>query len=84
MGQRFPDFKVRVKDGNLIVSTVWGKMRDILSVGDKVLKINGRQTKKYDFCESITQGIPELKGKRSVNMTIQTEQGEKIDRYKKK
>ena len=84
LGQRFPDFRVRVKDGNLIVSTVWGKMRDILSVGDKVLKINGRQTKKYDFCESITQGIPELKGKRSVNMTIQTEQGEKIVRYKKK
>ena len=48
------------------------------------MKINGRQTKKYDFCESITQGIPELKGKRSVNMTIQTEQGEKIVRYKKK
>lgn len=75
---------MRVKDGNLVVSAVWGKMRDILSIGDKVLKIDGKQTENYDFCESITQGIPELKGKKSVKMTIQTEQGEKVVRYKKK
>ena len=49
-----------------------------------MLKIDGKQTGNYDFCESITQGIPELKGKKSVKMTIQTEQGEKVVRYKKK
>lgn len=81
--REYPDFDIRVKDGDLIVSVVWEKMKDVLEVGDKVLKINGKRARKYDFCESITKGIPELKVDGPIKMTIQTKKGKKVISYKK-
>ena len=57
------NFDLTVKDGDLYVSTVWSSTKGKIEVGDKVIKINGKPTKKYDFCESILNGIPELKEK---------------------
>lgn len=74
---------LRVKDGELFVSTVWSAMKGIVEVGDKVTKINGKPTGKYDFCESIINGIPELKAKKKTKLTIRTRQGEKVIVYEK-
>ncbi len=74
---------LRVKDGELFVSTVWSTMKGIVEVGDKVTKINGKPTGKYDFCESIINGIPELKAKKKTKLTIRTRQGEKVIVYEK-
>ena len=54
-----------------------------MEVGDKVIKINGKPLGKYDFCESIINGIPELKNKKRVNLTIRTDNGEKEIAYEK-
>ena len=70
-----------MKDGDLVVAAVWGDMKDVVEMGDKVLKINGKPVGKYDFCESILNGIPELKAKKKTKLTIQTREGEKVIIY---
>lgn len=74
---------LRVKDGELIISAVWSAMKGIVEVGDKVTHINGRPVGTYDFCESIINGIPELKEKKKTKLTVQTKQGEKMIVYQK-
>ena len=75
---------LRVKDGDLVVATVWDAMKGEVEVGDKVIKIDGQPVGTYDFCESIINGIPELKTKKKVKLTVQTKNGEKIIVYEKK
>ncbi len=74
---------LRVKDGELVVATVWSAMKGQVEVGDKVTRINGKPVGRYDFCESIINGIPELKAKKKTKLTIQTQQGEKVIVYQK-
>lgn len=74
---------LRVKDGDLVVSTVWSGMKGVVEVGDRVTRINGKPVGKYDFCESIINGIPELKAKKETKLTVQTQQGEKEIIYEK-
>ena len=74
---------LRVKDGELIISTVWSAMKGVVEVGDKVTRINGKPVRMYDFCESIVNGIPELKGKKKTRLTVQTKQGEKVIVYQR-
>lgn len=47
-------------------------------------KIDGQPVSTYDFCESIINGIPELKAKKKVKLTVQTKNGEKTIVYEKK
>ena len=75
---------LRVKDGNLVISTVWKEMEGQVQVGDKVMEINGKPTGKYDFCESIINGIPELKKKKKTRLTVRTAGGEKVIIYQKR
>lgn len=74
---------LRVKDGDLVVATVWSALKGQVEVGDKVIRINGKPAGKYDFCESIISGIPELKDKKKTKLTILTRQGEKVIVYEK-
>ena len=75
------DVRLQVKDGDLVVAAVWGAMKDVVEMGDKVLKINGKPIGKYDFCESIINGIPELKAKKKTKLTVLTRKGEKVIVY---
>ena len=65
---------LRVKDGELIISTVWTSMKGVVEVGHKVTKINGQPVGTYDFCESIINGIPELKAKKKIKISQITDQ----------
>lgn len=78
------DINLRVKDGGLVVASVWGEMRNVVQVGDRITRINGKPTGVYDFCESIITGIPELKTKKKIKLTVLTETGEKVIVYRKK
>ncbi len=80
---KYYNVNLQVKDGDLVVATVWSAMKGVVEVGDKVLKINGKPVGKYDFCESVISGIPELKAKKKTKLTIQTKQGEKVIVYQK-
>lgn len=80
---RCNNFDLTVKDGDLTVSTVWSSAKGKVEVGDKVIKINGKPAGKYDFCESILNGIPELKEKKQTKLTLQTASGIKEVVYKK-
>ena len=77
------DMALRVKDGDLVVSEVWSAMKGVVDIGDKVLRINGKPAGKYDFCKSITEGIPALKEKKKTKLTVLTRQGEKTVVYEK-
>ena len=79
--ERSHDVGLQVKDGDLVVAAVWGAMKDVVEMGDKVIKINGKPVGRYDFCESILNGIPELKAKKKTRLTIQTRLGEKVIVY---
>ncbi len=78
------DMGLRVKDGELVVAAVWTGLKGVVEVGDKVTKINGKPTGTYDFCESIINGIPELKEKKKTKLTVLTKDGEKEIVYQKK
>ena len=77
----FHNIGLQVKNSELIVGGVWGDMKDVVEIGDKVLKINGKPVKKYDFCETLINGIPELKDRKKTKLTILTRQGEKTIIY---
>lgn len=83
MASKHYNVNLQVKDGDLVVATVWTAMKEVVDPGDKVLKINGKPTGKYDFCESIITGIPELKAKKKTKLTILTKEGEKVIVYQK-
>ena len=83
MTSKHYNVNLQVKDGNLVVATVWSAMKGVVEVGDKVVKINGKPTGKYDFCESIISGISELKAKKKTKLTILTKDGEKVIVYQK-
>ena len=83
MTSKHYNVNLQVKDGNLVVATVWSAMKDVVEVGDIVVKINGKPACNYDFCESIISGIPELKEKKKTKLTILTKDGEKVIVYQK-
>ncbi|MEA4868364.1 MAG: retropepsin-like aspartic protease [Rikenellaceae bacterium] len=73
------EFYLTVSEGVLKVSTVWGDMSNVISPGDRVTHINGEPVKDYDFCESITIGIAELKGDDIKKLLIETKSGKIIE-----
>lgn len=80
---KYYKFALMVEDGDLVVSTIWSSVKEQVSIGDKVMKINGKPVGKYDFCESILNGIQELKKKKTNKLTLQTKNGERVVVYKK-
>ena len=84
INDQFHNFNLTVKEGDLLVSTVWSSTKGKVEVGDKVIKINGKPVRKYDFCESILTGIPELKVKKQSKLTLRTASGEEKDIVYKK
>lgn len=76
------DLLLKVEDGKLVVSTVWGKYKDTFEPGDLVTHINGeRVNETFDFCESITTGVKALKDKKVNTLIIQTKQGARKIEY---
>lgn len=63
--------------GQLRVSSLWGKMKEELSVGDEVLKIDGEEIKDIEFCNSIINGLPALRNKEKAVLTIKHQDGTK-------
>ena len=60
-----------------MVAAVWGAMKDVVEMGDIVIKINGKPAGKYDFCESMLNGIPELKAKKKSNSRFRLGRGKR-------
>lgn len=84
LSSSYHDIGLSVKNGDLIVSAIWSGMAGCIDLGDKVAKINDKPVRKYDFCESIINGIPELKKKKRNKLTFTTAEGEKVIVYKKR
>lgn len=72
------DFSLTVKNGKLVVSTVWASLRGVVEAGDVVTHVNGKAVREnYDFCESVTIGYPELREKKKTVFTVSTRNGTK-------
>lgn len=71
------DLELRVVADQLVIATVWDKMKGQAEVGDVVSHINGEVVKPMSFCESITTGLPVLKENDQVVLTVITKQGAK-------
>ncbi len=81
---RYADVELTVKEGHLVVARVWGEGYEGIAPGDRVVAINGKPVDTFDFCESITQGIPALKKKKKSRLTIDSQAGEKTVIYERK
>lgn len=75
------DFGLTVKDGKMLISTVWSSNTGGIANGDVVTHINGRPTPVLDFCESTTVGVKELKEKQQTTLTVATKNGVRKIKY---
>jgi len=71
------DLELREEGNQLIVGTVWEQLEGEAEVGDVVTHIDGKEIGAISFCEKLTIGIPALKEKDQVVLTIKTKQGTK-------
>jgi len=71
-------FGITVKGGKLAVTHIWQEMDGIIEVGDVVTHIDGQETGTYDLCD-ILKGIPALRTPGPKMLTIQRQDGRKID-----
>lgn len=71
------DLEMRVDGNQMVIATVWDKLKGQAEVGDVVTHINGKEIKPMSFCESITTGLPVLKENNQVILTVKTKQGTK-------
>jgi hypothetical protein len=69
------DIALRVDGNQMVVATVWDKLKGQAEVGDVVTHINGIAVKPMGVCESITAGLPVLKENSQVVLTVKTKQG---------
>lgn len=63
--------EMSVRDGGLVVSGLWGDMVGELSLGDRVLKIDNKTIEGLDMCTVLINGLPELKDKTKVTLTVE-------------
>ena len=73
---------LQITDGDLVVSEWWGDLWKVVKLGDRVTKINGSPVRKYDLRDGLINGIPELKADGRVEITVLTDEGEKVVVYK--
>jgi len=69
------DLELREQNHQLIISTVWNELEGEVELGDVVTHIDGKEIKPTSFCENIIAGIPVLKEKDQVVLTVKTKQG---------
>lgn len=71
------DIAMRIDGNQMVIATVWDKLKGQAEVGDVVTHINGIAVKPMGVCESITTGLPVLKENNQVILTVKTKQGTK-------
>lgn len=60
----------------LVIESVWGELTKKLKVGDKVIRINGKDIDKFDKLELAMKGIPAVTKKKKNKVTFMTRKGE--------
>ncbi|MCZ4245046.1 retropepsin-like aspartic protease [Pedobacter punctiformis] len=71
------DLEMRIDGNQMVIATVWDKIKGEAEVGDIVTHINGKEIKPMTVCESITSGLSVLKENDQVVLTVKTKQGTK-------
>jgi len=71
------DLEMRIDGNQMVVATVWDKLKGQAEVGDVVTHINGKEIKPMTVCESIISGLQVLKENDQVVLTVKTKQGTK-------
>lgn len=79
----FWDVNLTLKDGKLVVLTVWEHAKGDVALDDEVTHIDGVAVGDVNYCESITTGLPLLKDKTQAILTLKTKQGIKKITIKK-
>lgn len=70
MPQPLNDFAFTIKEGKMVLSTVWSTTKDGITNGDVVTHINGKKVPEFDFCDCILNGVPQLREKKESTLTI--------------
>lgn len=71
------------ENGTLKIASLWDDMNQQAGIGDEVLKIDGQDVPRLDFCEPIINGIDLLKNKDKAELTIKSEGRTKVISIKK-
>ena len=81
--QDFYNIAFALKNNELIVSKVWGDLKKVIKLGDKLVSINGKNAEKYDAQAILMKGIPSVTRKIKNELIILTKEGEKKVMYEK-
>lgn len=71
------DIDLFIRDKKLVVAAMWDDVKTDIQLGDEVTHINGRLVPPLSLCESMTNGIPELKNNTVLELTVKTANGVK-------
>lgn len=75
--KKYWDLELRTENQQMVVSSVWDKLKGEVEVGDVVTHINGKKIAPFSYCESLTNELPELVGQDKAVFRIQTKAGVK-------
>lgn len=76
-------FSLKKPGMDIIVESVWGDLKKKIKLGDRLLKINGKDIGEFDAMELIIKGIPAVTRREENLLTIETKGGEEEILYKK-
>lgn len=64
------DYAFTIKNGKMVLTTVWSSVGEEVANGDVVTHINGKRASGFDFCDCILNGVPQLREKKESILTI--------------
>jgi len=77
------EFELNKTERELRVALVWGDLKKVIKLGDKLVAIDGKSIEKFDVLDILMRGIPKVTGKKKNELTILTKEGEKKVVYEK-
>ncbi|MCX2452618.1 retropepsin-like aspartic protease [Pedobacter sp. PLR] len=75
--KKYWDLELRPENQQMVVSSVWDKLKGEVELGDVVTHINGKKITQFSYCENLTNELPELIGQDKLIFRLQTKTGVK-------
>ncbi|WP_316838662.1 retropepsin-like aspartic protease [Pedobacter gandavensis] len=75
--KKYWDLELRPENQQMVVSSVWDRLKGEVEMGDVVTHINGKKITQFSNCENLINELPELIGQEKALFRIQTKTGVK-------
>lgn len=75
--KKYWDLELRPENQQMVVSSVWDKLKGEVEMGDVVTHINGKKITQFSNCENMINELPELIGQDKAVFRLETKAGVK-------